>query len=105
MGDDVDLLGAGLLEDLDDRLLDLESAGADVARGFLAAVENGRAVLDQFGGDSAPVIQVLGIPEENAVDHEERIFRLAQLERFARFVAPVTLALILNFPARDLHDP
>ena len=99
MGNDVDLLRAGLLKDADDRFLDLERTGPDVAGGFLPAVIDRRAVLYKLGGDPAPVIQVLRITEENAMDHEDRIFRFADLKRLAGFVAPVTLALVADFPA------
>ena len=56
MGDDVDLIGAGLFEAFDDGLLKLQSACVDVAGRFLAAVVDRRAVLDELGGDASPVI-------------------------------------------------
>ena len=104
MGDDVDLLGAGRFEDLDDGFLDLERAGLDVAGRFLTAVENSRAVLDELSRDPAPVIQVLRVSEENAVHHEQRVLCLAHLLVLARLVPPVSLALFADFPARGLYD-
>ena len=104
MGDDVDLLGAGLFEALDDGLLKLQGAGVDVAGGFLAAVVDRRAVLDELGRDAAPVIQVLRVSEENAVDHEDRVLGLADLLVLAREIAPVALALFADFPSCDLYD-
>ena len=104
VGDDVDLLGAGLLDGLYDGFLDLERAGLDVAGRFLAAVIDRRAVLDELGGDPAPVVQMLRVSEENAVHHEQRVLRLADLPVLALFVPPVPLALFADFPARGLYD-
>ena len=103
VSDDVDLLGTCLFQTLNDGFLDLQSACVDVTCGFLAAVVDRRAVLYELGGNAAPVIQVLRVTEEYAVDHKYRVFCLADLQGLTLFVAPVSLALFADFASCDLN--
>ena len=59
--------------------------------------------IAELGGNAAPVIQVLRVTEEYAVDHKYRVFCLADLQGLTLFVAPVSLALFADFASCDLN--
>lgn len=91
MGNYVDLAASRFTDDLEKALFQLLRAFGYGGRAVVVPVIHGRAVFLKLLRDPAPIIQMLKVAEEYAVDEKKRIFRRAD------FLLPARLIEIVLF--------
>ena len=96
MGYDIDLPAAGLLHDLKDLLPQDQSVVLHGPPGLLMSVVYLCAVSHKLSGNPPPVIEIVEIPETNAVNQEQRVFCAADLMFHPHIVQADLTGVVVN---------